>query len=219
TVEVLAEVMAVLRPISERLFKQARRDGRREPNEAYLADALLDMARRAAGTGAADAPPIKATKVLVRIDWDALIRGFPIGDELSEIAGVGPVPVSVVQAMIDSGDAFLAAVVTKGKDVHTVAHLTRRPRAHQRSALQWLSPTCMVEGCNASLGLEIDHVEDWAKTRITLLSLLNPLCRPHHKMKTNEGWALVRGHGKRAFVGPKDPQHPKNANAPPVAAM
>lgn len=40
-------------------------------------------------------------------------------------------------------------------------------------------------------------------------------------MKTLEGWGLVIGHGKRAFVAPGDPRHPKNAqhaNAPPNAA-
>ncbi|MGQ0520445.1 MAG: hypothetical protein ACT4PX_04725, partial [Actinomycetota bacterium] len=69
----------------------------------------------------------RAMKVLVRIDWDALVRGWPIEGEVCEIAGLGPVAVSVVRAMIESGDAFLAAVVTKGVDVATVAHLGRRP--------------------------------------------------------------------------------------------
>jgi hypothetical protein len=62
------------------------------------------------------APPVPA-KVVVRIDWDTLLRGWPIDGEVCEIAGLGPVPVSAVRAMIGSGNAFLAAVVTRGVDV------------------------------------------------------------------------------------------------------
>jgi hypothetical protein len=34
-------------------------------------------------------------------------------------------------------------------------------------------------------------------------------CCHHHDKKTLEGWALVEGVGKRAFVPPDDPRHPK----------
>lgn len=170
--------------------------------------------------GPALAPPVRPAKVVVRIDWDAFLRGWPVGDEVCEIAGVGPVPVSAVKAMVASGDAFLAAVVTKGTDVVNVAHLGRQPTACHRSALEWLNPTCAVAGCNASVRLEIDHRHDWADHKITLLSLLDRLCRHHHALKTRKGWALVAGAGKRAMVAPGDPRHPRRARAgpaPPVA--
>jgi hypothetical protein len=150
------------------------------------------------------------------------VRGWPAGGEVCEIAGVGPVPVSAVRAMVASGDAFLAAVVTKGTDVVNVAHLGRRPSAAQCSGLDWLSPTCSVSGCNASVRLEADHRKDWADTRITLLALLallpllDRLCRNHHRLKTIKGWALVAGTGKRPMVAPDDPRHPERARAGPV---
>ncbi|HUR18532.1 MAG TPA: hypothetical protein VMZ51_06295 [Acidimicrobiales bacterium] len=155
-------------------------------------------------------------KIVVRIDWDSLVRGWPVDDEVCEIAGLGPVPVSVVAAMIGSGDTFLAAVVTKGTDVVNVAHLGRRPTAFQRSALDWLNPTCTVWGCNCAVRLQIDHREDWADTRITLLSLLDDLCKHHHSLKTYKQWALVAGTGKRPMVPPDDPRHPKNTRAGPA---
>ncbi len=37
--------------------------------------------------------------------------------------------------------------MTKGHDVVNVAHLGRRPNAHQQSALDWLFPVCAAEGC------------------------------------------------------------------------
>src|SRR5205807_576816 len=43
--EVVAEVMAAVAPVADRLFHEARRAGRREPPEAYRADALLEVVR------------------------------------------------------------------------------------------------------------------------------------------------------------------------------
>jgi hypothetical protein len=42
--EVGAVIMATLRPLIDELFKKARADGRREPLEAYAADALTELA-------------------------------------------------------------------------------------------------------------------------------------------------------------------------------
>ena len=85
----------------------------------------------------------------MRVDFPTLLRGYPIGDEVCEIAGYGPVAVSAVRELLESGSAFLAGIVTKGEAVVGVAHFGRRPLAKQQSALEWLYPTCAAEGCNA----------------------------------------------------------------------
>jgi len=235
TLDEIAEVWAVLQGYATAAFKTARAEGRREPPEAYAADGMLAMARAAAapaaptpaagGAAAADASPAAKpkpapAKIVVRIDWDALLRGFPIEGEVCEIAGIGPVPVGVVRTMMATGDAFLAAVVTKGVDVVTVAHLGRRATVYQQTGLDWLSPGCSREGCNRTDGLEVDHRADWAETKITLLRFLDRLCDHDHDLKTRHGWALVDGVGKRPMVPPDHPQHPNNANpnAPPGQA-
>ena len=150
------------------------------------------------------------TKIVVRIDWDTLVRGWPIDGEVCEITGLGPVPVSVVRAMMASGDAFLAGVVTKGVDVANVFHLGRRPTAYHDTALDWMSPTCTTEGCNGVVRLETDHREDWARTKVTLLRWLERHCHACHVRKTRDGWALVAGRGKRPMVPPDDPRHPRH---------
>ncbi|MGH8983012.1 MAG: hypothetical protein ACRDY6_03935, partial [Acidimicrobiia bacterium] len=150
-----------------------------------------------------------ATKLLARIDLAALLRGYPVGDETCELAGYGPVAVSAIRDLIDTGDPFLAAVVTNGKEVVGVAHLGRRPTAQQRSALEWLYPTCAAEGCNALTFLQFDHRDDWFETHRTVFDLLDRLCSHHHDRKTRDGWALIEGRGKRAFVPPDDPRHPR----------
>jgi len=243
--EVGAEIMAALAPIRDRLFARARAEERREPLEAYAADALAEMARggngpetpserdttdpasteagtEPAGTEPGPNKPTKrsgaSTKILVRVDLEALLRGYPAQGELCELVGYGPVAVSAIHDMIRTGDPFLVAVATKGKEVVGVAHLGRRPTAYQQSALEWLYPTCAVEGCSALGRLQVDHRLDWARSHITVFDLLDRLCAHHHGLNTHEGWALVEGSGKRTFVAPDDPRHPGRANAPPGAA-
>ena len=115
--------------------------------------------------------------------------------------------------LLDTGDPFLAAVVTKGQAVVGVAHLSRRPTTRQQAALEWLYPTCAAEGCSAVAWLENDHRLDWARSHITILDLLDRLCSHHHDLKSLDGWQLVDGTGKRPFVPPEDPRHPRCTSA------
>ena len=160
-------------------------------------------------TGAGGARAGARAKIIVRVDLPALLRGQVGPGECCEIAGYGPVAASAVRDLLDTGDPFLAAVVTKGDKVVGVAHLGRRANAHQQTALEWLYPTCAVEGCSAIAWLENDHRVDWAASHTTVLDLLDRLCSHHHDRKTIDNWALVPGRGKRAFVDPDDPRHPR----------
>jgi hypothetical protein len=151
---------------------------------------------------------------MVRVDYSALLRGYPVDAETCDIPGFGPTTVEAVRDMIATGDPVLKAIVTKGKNVIGVVHMRRRPNAYQKSALDWLFPTCAATGCGTrACFLETDHREDWARTHITVLELLDRLCRYHHSLKTTKGWALVEGTGKRDFVPPDDPRHPRHAKA------
>ncbi len=151
-------------------------------------------------------------RVMIRVDLDALLRGVALDGELSEIAGYGPVPVSVIEDLLATESPFIVGLLTKGQALTGVYHHGRRPNAHQRSALDFLYPACAVEGCASRAGLQYDHREDFARTKITSFDLLDRLCGHHHRKKTNDGWALVDGRGKRAFVPPGDPRHPGRAN-------
>ena len=68
-----------------------------------------------------------------------------------------------------------------------------------------------MQGCGVVSRLEIDHRVDWATSHLTLFDLLDRMCDHHQWLKTIDGWALVPGRGKRAFVPPDDPRHPRNA--------
>lgn len=227
--EVGAEIMAALTPIRDRLVAAAQAAGRAVSSEAAGADALTELARSATaddhdGDGRAEDDSGRrngaraAAKILVRVDLPALLRGHPAGGETCEVAGFGPVAVSAVRDLLDTADPFLAAVVTDGEGVVGVAHLGRRPNAHQQTALEWLYPGCAVLGCTMLGRLEVDHRAPWAHNHLTVFDLLDRLCRHHHDLKTYAGWALVEGRGKRAFVPADDPRHPRHAHDPPAPA-
>jgi hypothetical protein len=211
--EVGAEIMAALNARRDRLFAQARAEGRRESSEAYAMDALAELAR--AGNAGRDYRPSLWVKAIIRADFDALLRGYPVDGEVVEIAGM-PVAVSAVEDVIASGSAFLAGLVTNCEQVVGVAHFGRAPNVKQQTALEWLYPTCAAEGCARGARLQRDHRVDWSKTHVTVLDLLDLLCEFHHGLKTTAGWGLVEGRGKRPFVPPDDPRHPQHA--PPSAA-
>jgi hypothetical protein len=204
-----ATVMRALNPIIDSRFGEARRNGRRDEHETYAFDALVVLAERRDETTTKEPGP--KYLALLRADWEALLRGEVHDGEVCEITGLGPIPVTTARELL--GDAILELVITKGVDVLHVTHLGRGPTAAQRVALMWSSPGCSVEGCPRTR-VEIDHREPYAKTRHTKLDELDPFCRLHHYQKHHEGWSLVEGTGKRAFVPPDDPRHPKNRPKP-----
>jgi len=143
-------------------------------------------------------------KTVVRVDLTALDRGRVEPGEVCEVAGKGPIPVADVWRMID-GDAFVAAVTTKGTEIDKVVHLGRQPTVLQKTALEWFSAgECSIEGCTNPARIEIDHVDDWAHTNITRLPDLASPCGHHHDLKTYEGYTFGPRlpTGKRRLIPP-----------------
>ena len=198
-----ATVMAALEPHRRNVFEEARRAGRRENPEAYLADALVSLAHTTFSDPKASGPK---AMVHVRVDHAALVRGQRNGDEVCEIDGIGPIPVATARAL--SSDAILSAILTKGADVKAVAHLGRTIPARLRTALQARDTECAVPGCHNRHRLEIDHIEPFAEGGPTSLDNLVRLCRPHHHMKTNLGFRLVGRPGKWKWIAPDDVRAP-----------
>ena len=222
TADALAAFEKRLEPIIDGLFNAARAAGKEEPRSAYAFDALMILGAQpgpdAAETdGVAGEPAAKQRSpkerylAFIRVDLEALVRGTVEGDDICEIAGVGPIPVSVARKLL--GDAILKLVITKGVDVANVVHLGRGATAAQRIALLWAKPKCANVACS-SMFVQIDHREPWATTHHTVLGELDPLCPHDHLLKTEQNWSLVPGKGRRAFVGPKDARHPRNRPPP-----
>jgi hypothetical protein len=97
-----------------------------------------------------------------------------------------------------------------------LAHLGRRPTAHQRTALVVRDPECVVPGCHVRVGLEIDHVDPWCATRVTKLDRLARLCRFHHAQKTHEGYRLEGGPGHWGWLRPDGTEAAPRPPPPPT---
>jgi len=206
----MAKVDQALAPIIDEILKAHRETDLREPPEAYAFDALVQLAERGRSASGVDAKGNVKPRYLtiLRVDWDALVRGTCKAEEICEIAGLGPVSVETARGLL--GESILKLVITKGVDVMNVTHLGRGVSVAQQIALLWRQPGCTREGCPNTRGLENDHRDDFARVRCTRLDNIDPLCDPDHDLKTLHGWALVEGKGKRPMVPPDHPDHPRN---------
>jgi hypothetical protein len=126
--------------------------------------------------------------VTVFVDREALLRGHTVEGETCEIAGLGPVSVATVQALIATGDPFYAALIRKGEDLVAGVHLGRQPTAVQRTAVVARDKgVCAVAGCTNTI-CEVDHTIDFHRCKQTAFDNLHLLCTAvHHPMKTAGG--------------------------------
>jgi 5-methylcytosine-specific restriction endonuclease McrA len=100
-----------------------------------------------------------------------------------------------------AGDAFLKAVLHDGVKIDTVAHLGRKTTAELRTALLLGAPPvfdgleCSEEGCDRRYHLELDHIDPVANGGPSALVNIEPLCWPHHRVKTEKDRkaGLLRG--------------------------
>jgi hypothetical protein len=204
-----ARVRAALDQEAAAVFSEARRAGAREAPERYLADALVRLA-----AGERTGP---VAQVALRVDVAALRRGAVDGDEACEIPGVGQVPVEVARDLM--GDALYRVVVADGVDVRTVTSTRRTIPASLRAALHERDRTCAVPGCSTTRHLEIDHVRPFALGGPTELANTVRLCRPHHAMKTYEGFRLLGAPGSYRWVGPGSRAGPAPPGPEPEPAV
>ncbi len=202
TPEVGGGVKAAIDEQTKKVFRAKRRDGAREGHDAYAADALAQLVM---GDQDSAKKPVGAT-VHVVIDHEALTRGHALPGERCEIPGVGPVNAQWVREILR--EAFVTAIIKKGKGITTVAHFGRHIPAELRTAMIVSGRECSIEGCTSRDYLELDHCEvDFAKGGPTARWNLAWLCSPDHRRKT-EGWRL----------SPPDPVTGKRTLDPPGAS-
>ena len=183
-----ARMLLALDAEIDRVFKGARREGRRESHQAYAMDAL-EARVCAEGTGKRARPK---AEIRVLVDHQALLRGHTVAGEACEIEGLGPVPVAVVESW--RHDAYLRLIVTDGIDVKAITRRSRYVDAHLDAALAVRDRHCIVTGCDVDWRLERDHRVPYAQCHTTSLDGLGRMCWWHHLLKT-KGWALVGGPG------------------------
>jgi hypothetical protein len=149
------------------------------------------------------------------VDAAALWRAAVDGEELCEIAGVGPVPVATARRKI--GEALFKVVVTDGVHVRAVVHPTRTVASVIKTALLWQHPECCVAGCHQVHGLQAHHTKEFATTRHTRLDELVLICPFHHHLLTADGFGLSRRPDGDHDLVPPEQLAPANRRGPPDA--
>jgi hypothetical protein len=185
-----ARIDAAIEAEADRVFKTAYAEGRREPAQAYRADALANLI---VGGGAE-----VQTNVVVRVDATGLAGG-----EGTCATAAGPVPVEEVIGAILAG-AFVKIVQRDGVDVTKVAHWGRHVPAEVKTAVfERDGYGCVRLGCGATQRLELHHFRvGYATGGATAYWNLATLCRHDHDLVTNGGHRLEGGPGRWSWVPP-----------------
>jgi hypothetical protein len=181
----------------DRIFREARQAGLREPRAAYAADALVALATDG---------PCKPVEMGVIVDSAPVVRGHTEPGERCEIAGIGPIPVTTARALLD--DASVTVMVRDGDDITSVSSPKRTIPAKLRRALEARYPTCGVQACANDQFLDIDHVVPVEHGGETNIHNTWRICTHHHALKTHGGWRVVGHNGTRDLVPPDDPDPP-----------
>jgi len=197
-----AVVKNTLEAMKRKIFDEARRAGRRESHEAYMADALIAMCVSDGAAAPRNGGP--RAEIVLHVSAEALRRGELQAGELCEIEGVGPVALSTVEYLF--GDAWAKLIIEKGVDIATVTHFGRCIPAHLETALSKRDRVCAVPGCGISYGLERDHIIPVAEGGRTELNNLVKICKRHHYLKTHHFWRLIGAPGTWQWINIRENQ-------------
>jgi hypothetical protein len=132
------------------------------------------------------------------VSLEALQRGWVEGDEVCEIPGVGPVPVSAAREVL--GEADLHLVITRGKDIASYCHLGEISPSQRAAVYARARGRCERPGCTSTTHLQIDHIWERQHGGPTRLDNLRLLCGTDHRMKTNNGWRLIGPPGQGTWT-------------------
>jgi 5-methylcytosine-specific restriction endonuclease McrA len=174
---------------------------KRERWEAHAADALATL-------GAGQAAPTRSDRaeLVIVCDLFAWRRGHSHTGEACHLIGGGPIPVALAKDLAQ--DAFVAAVLSDGVQIHTVKRFGRYLPAELRTALD-LGPVPEFTGrecadCGQRWGLQYDHVDPVAHRGPTSYANIEARCWTCHRDKTERD-------RQAGLLGPHAPRAPNRA--------
>ena len=223
TAEAGAVLMAAMEPHRQALSRRAAESDkgkrrRRDSDAAVAADALVEMARSAAGSQPGD--PLRPTPAAVdpragrsrrpgagthRAGRGVRGAGGGTGHRRPGSRACSPMrwwPPCWSRTARCSGSPTWA--------------VSSRPRCAPRSSSGTGRAWCRAVRSTADL--EIDHIRPVAAGGRSELANLCRLCRFHHYLKTHHGWRISRAGKRWLWEGPHGPPPDPNARQPELAA-
>ncbi|OIV35221.1 hypothetical protein BIV57_22790 [Mangrovactinospora gilvigrisea] len=110
------------------------------------------------------------------------------------IAGIGPAPASAVRRLALAKGATWRRIVTDPAtgQVVDVGRRRYRPTAALADTVRYRERRCTFPACRMpARRCDVDHLQAWADGGCTDACNLQPLCRHHHRVKHEAGWAVA----------------------------
>jgi hypothetical protein len=188
-------------------------------NRVSWADALLSMAERSLGAGAAQRPHQERNLVLLHVGTE--------GDgHTGAHLHLGPGLSEGLRRFV-SCDARIRPVIEAGGKAVSVGRAFRSVPERTRMVIEERDRGCRVPGCDRSRWLHIHHIEHWEDGGASDTANLLALCRRHHRLhhlghlgisgNTDDPAGVVftdhRGHRLDSCGRPVPPRRPAEAAA------
>ncbi len=170
----------------------------RPPYAAKMADALVAMSERALRAGGSRVPGAERHQLVVHVDLETLVADAPGQCESRDGRAIAP---EVARRL--GCDGGLVSVSHRHGRPLSVGRRTRSIPAHIRRALEARDGCCRFPGCRQRRHLDGHHIQHWAHGGKTSEGNLLLLCRHHHTLIHEGGFAVRRpNNGRIAFFRP-----------------
>jgi hypothetical protein len=163
-------------------------------------------------------------QVVVHVDA-ATLRGRTRGDRCELDSGA---PLAAETARRLACDAAVVPLIERAGQPLSVGRKTRAIPPALRRALASRDRGCRFPGCTADRFVDAHHIQHWAHGGATSLENLVQLCRHHHRLLHEGGYAVGqedgrltfrRPDGRRVVACPRPPRgHPDRLGTPRTIA-
>ena len=158
------------------------------PYDKRLYDALINLFHMGGSSASGStriAGPVVRPKVVVHAPLQLLVGCST--DGVAEIAGVGPVPATVVRRLACDADVDVAVEDLNGS-ILKQGRARRDPTPVQRMEIDRRDKGCRFPGCTYTEFTNVHHIRHWADGGLTDLDNLVTLCGRHHRTVHELGW-------------------------------
>jgi hypothetical protein len=185
-----------------------------EPRRPTNTEALAAMAEAALASGQAARSGGERYQLVVHVDADALAGDGAGGGGCELEDGLALAPETARRLSCDSS---VVRIAERGGKALSVGRKTRTIPPALRRALRARDRGCRFPGCENHRFVDAHHVQHWARGGETRLGNLLLLCRRHHRLVHEGGYAVeTLANGRARFRHPSGDLIPDVPRSPPA---